>query len=122
MCALYANFVHSLLSLFFLLTIDCSSVKKVVARCDALVSECAPIAIVIAPRATVVISDNSSDPAQDRPRRNRSRAASYLLPAKLAHRTDRAVSRASDNIRAASVMRERSSASVILRGSTRTCS
>lgn len=38
--------------------------KKAAVRCGALVSECAPIAIVIAPRATVVISDNSSDPAR----------------------------------------------------------
>lgn len=61
---LYANFVHSLLSLLFLLTIDCPSGKKAAVRCGALVSECALIAIVIASRATVVISDNLSDPAR----------------------------------------------------------
>lgn len=64
MCALYANFVHSVLSLLFLLTIDCSSGKKSLSDAVPLVSECAPIAIVIAPRATVVISDNSSDPVR----------------------------------------------------------
>lgn len=94
-------------------------------RGSALVSECASIAIVIARRATVVISDNSSQIARPGHVETAPEQSGELFVAGKvrARRADRAaVSRASDNIRAASVMRERSSASVILRGSTRTCS
>lgn len=75
-----------------------------------------PSRLLLLRRATVVISDNSNDPPADRPRRNRT--GELFVAANLAHSADRAAprraSRASDNIRAASVMRERSSASVIL--------
>lgn len=70
-----------------------------------------PSRLLLLRRATVVISDNSSDPRR-RIGRVETAPASYLL--RPSWRVAPIASRTSDNIRAASVMRERSSASVIL--------
>lgn len=108
-------------SFIVFLLIDWPSGKNSIPR----VSEYSHRAIVIAPLATVVISGNSCDPRDG----GESATSRPLLQQRVicCWQSSRIepwssapcrASRASDNIRAASVMRERSSASVILRGNT----